>query len=330
MSYKKSYEGYWKGKKIPDEIRRKISKTKKGQYLSKETCYKISLALKGRESPMKNKHHSEKTRKNMSLSRQAYVVNKIKGKTYEEIYGIEKAKIMKENLSISHKGYKMPEKQRKKISESNKGKKRTASAIKATAEKNRGKKRSKETIKKLSLSHLGYKWRDEDRAKLSYNAKINPNYGMRGKHHTEESNNKNSLSNKKLYADGYIHPMQGRHHTIEARQKIIDKRRFQVIPVKDTSIEVKLQNELENKNIVFSTHKPIFGLPDIFIEPNFCIFADGDYWHKYPNGTEHDKHVNEVLEKHGYKILRFWEKDINNNIGNCVNKILEEINANKN
>lgn len=97
-------------------------------------------------------------------------------------------------------------------------------------------------------------------------------------------------------------------------------------PYTDTSIEVALQDALRKENIEFETQKPIrvcnvFTTSDIFIKPNICIFADGNYWHNYPDGTERDKQVNIALEKNDYKVLRFWEKDINRDIKRCVNEV---------
>lgn len=112
------------------------------------------------------------------------------------------------------------------------------------------------------------------------------------------------------------------------------------LPVfKDTGIEVKLQNILKENNIAFTTHKGITGFPDIFIEPNICIFADGDYWHATPrkylpdkvlfsNKTakeirDKDAKITQTLLADGYRVLRFWEHDINNNVEDCFTKIKE-------
>ena len=81
--------------------------------------------------------------------------------------------------------------------------------------------------------------------------------------------------------------------------------------------------ELIKQNILFISHKTIIGQPDIFIEPNICIFADGNYWHNYPNGNERDKQITNKLQTQGYKVLRFWENEINENINNCISKIKE-------
>jgi len=107
---------------------------------------------------------------------------------------------------------------------------------------------------------------------------------------------------------------------------------------KCTSIEIKIQKALKDKNIDFEINKPLSGLPDIFIKPNICIFADGDYWHcnpiKYPNGPinnyqktriEKDKRINRILKSNKYKVLRFWENDIKNNWGKCEKKLMGAI-----
>jgi G:T-mismatch repair DNA endonuclease (very short patch repair protein) len=113
------------------------------------------------------------------------------------------------------------------------------------------------------------------------------------------------------------------------------------MPKKNSSIEVKVQKKLKDKNIKFKKHIHLIGRPDIFIEPNICIFCDGDYWHGNPllykpndiinagkrkikvkNKWKYDKNITTILLKKGYKVLRFWETDINTNIDNVVNRIM--------
>lgn len=69
----------------------------------------------------------------------------------------------------------------------------------------------------------------------------------------------------------------------------------------------------------------IVGKPDIFIEPNICIFADGDYWHNTEKSKIRDIFVNQELNKQNYKVLRFWEHEINKEPQKCLEKILETI-----
>ena len=96
-------------------------------------------------------------------------------------------------------------------------------------------------------------------------------------------------------------------------------------PFADTSIELALQNGLTNLGIEFETQKPIVGMPDIFIEPNVCIFADGDYWHRRPKRRGRDAQVNSVLLSRGYKVLRFWEYEIHENLEMCLDRIFVEV-----
>lgn len=112
--------------------------------------------------------------------------------------------------------------------------------------------------------------------------------------------------------------------------------------IKDTSIEVKLANALKEAGIGFETQKRIYGVPDLFITPNICIFCDGDYYHAHPaqyapfeiiwkKGKyacqiwQRDREVTKRLEREGYKVLRFWETDINNNLNDCIARIKQSL-----
>jgi len=55
---------------------------------------------------------------------------------------------------------------------------------------------------------------------------------------------------------------------------------------------------------------------------NLVIECDGDYWHKYPTGTEIDHiRTKELIEK-GFKVLRLWENEIK---PMTINKFMEVI-----
>lgn len=92
-----------------------------------------------------------------------------------------------------------------------------------------------------------------------------------------------------------------------------------------TSIENKISEELSKRGIKFVSQYPITNartIPDFFIEPNICIYADGNYWHNLPRQKVVDSRQNIRLKELGYIVYRFWEKDINNNVKKCVDRII--------
>ena len=156
-----------------------------------------------------------------------------------------------------------------------------------------GKKHSKETKRKMSLSNkramegrpawnrgmkgeeyithfksgkhpfLGRNHTEKTKKLIKEKVKnIEHNYWL-GKHLSLEHREK--LRNAKL----------GQKPSLETRKKLSIARLKRVFPIQDTKIEIKLQNWLTEQGINFKTHYPILGQPDIFIEPNICIFAMG-------------------------------------------------------
>lgn len=117
----------------------------------------------------------------------------------------------------------------------------------------------------------------------------------------------------------------------ETIKKIKEKRLFQKILKEDTKPERIIQELLKDLGVAFIKHKAIQDIEhkyqcDIFIEPNIVLECDGDYFHNYPLGREIDRIRTKELEEKGYKLLRFWEHEIKNNLGLCKNKIMETIN----
>lgn len=111
--------------------------------------------------------------------------------------------------------------------------------------------------------------------------------------------------------------------TEKTKKKIRKARAKQKFPFNNTSIEVILQKGLDKHNIEYETQKySLSGTPDIFIKPNICIFADGDYWHNLPERSKIDKKNNEKLRNMGYIVLRFWEHEILEQSDKCLSKII--------
>ncbi len=161
-------------------------------------------------------------------------------------------------------------------------------------------KRVRKYSNKISKKLTGRKLSEEWKEKIIKNAKNNPFFGMKGKKHKKS--------------------------TIK---KIKESRKNIVFPLKDTTIEVKIQNFLKTMQLDFTTHNymeiehgyqcdilipkqiHIYLNGEIFeIKHPMIIEADGDYWHSYPKGREIDYIRTKELIKKGYKVIRLWERDI--------------------
>ena len=102
----------------------------------------------------------------------------------------------------------------------------------------------------------------------------------------------------------------------EVKEKIRLARSKQIFPIKQSSIETKIQGFLKDLGIEYFAHSNFNQIKhkyqcDIFIPSmNLVIECDGDYWHSYPTGTEIDHiRTKELIEK-GFKVLRLWEREI--------------------
>lgn len=225
----------------------------------------------------------------------------------------------------------------------------------------RGKKMSEETKKKMSLAHSGINHpmygkhhSEESKRKMSESSKgqIAWNKGLKGV--MPEPWNKGKKFSK------FVHPLYGKKHKPESIEKMskshkgrvsnnkgktyeeivgIEKAKLikerikkartkQITPIKNTKIEIKVQMFLKELGYEFFTHQYMKGIEhgyqcDILIPSlNLVIECDGDYWHKYPIGTDLDHiRTKELLEK-GFKVLRLWECEIKKM---DINKFKEDI-----
>ena len=95
---------------------------------------------------------------------------------------------------------------------------------------------------------------------------------------------------------------------------------------KKTKIQVVLEKALKRKNISFESEYPIYEaycIPDIALpEKKIAVFCDGEHWHNFPYGGEKDKKQTHDLQVLGWKVLRFWGKDLLNNVDSCVAQIV--------
>jgi DNA mismatch endonuclease (patch repair protein) len=126
------------------------------------------------------------------------------------------------------------------------------------------------------------------------------------------------------------------------------RRNMQAIKSSGTKSEVILAKALWNRGYRYRKNdKSVIGKPDIVFKKNkIAIFCDGEFWHgkewekkkpKISNNKEYwikkiernmarDIAVNQQLSELGWKVFRFWHKEIQKNLDTCITQIEQEIN----
>jgi len=81
---------------------------------------------------------------------------------------------------------------------------------------------------------------------------------------------------------------------------------------KDTDIEILLEEWLKENDVKYEKQKSVGGIciPDFFIEPNICLFADGDYWHNQKTRKKVDERQTNQLLDNGYVVYRLLGSEI--------------------
>lgn len=125
------------------------------------------------------------------------------------------------------------------------------------------------------------------------------------------------------------------------------RKNMQAVKNKDSKIELKFRKELWKKGYRYrKNYIKLEGKPDIVLTKyKLAIFCDSEFWHGYnwkekkkeiksnkkfwikkiESNIARDKKVNEVLKSQGWNVLRFWGKDIEKNMVQCILKVEEEI-----
>ncbi len=117
---------------------------------------------------------------------------------------------------------------------------------------------------------------------------------------------------------------------------------------KNTKAELIVFRELRKRKIHFQKHyKKVVGSPDIAIpRKKIAIFIDGDFWHgrnfqrdknrlpkkywreKIETNIVRDRKNRAKLKRHGWKILRVWERDITGASQKNMDRVVNFINEN--
>ena len=129
------------------------------------------------------------------------------------------------------------------------------------------------------------------------------------------------------------------------------RRNMQAIRSKDTTIELRMRKALWERGIRYrKNYKKLIGKPDIAITKyKIVIFCDSDYWHGYDwenrnqriksnrdywvpkieRNMKRDREVTAALQEEGWLVLRFWEWQIRKQLDECVEEVLQSIEARK-
>lgn len=111
---------------------------------------------------------------------------------------------------------------------------------------------------------------------------------------------------------------------------------------KDTKPE-RILGEVVDRRI-FRFQPNILGRPDFGNKKRkLAVFEDGCFWHGCPlcykepdsnkdywsskllRNRRHDEEVTNMLERQGYRVFRFWEHEVKQNINNCAQVLMEAI-----
>lgn len=136
------------------------------------------------------------------------------------------------------------------------------------------------------------------------------------------------------------------NHTPEQRRK-----NMQAVKNKGTEIELLLRKELWSRGLRYRKNcSKIFGHPDIaFIGKKVAVFCDSEFWHGYDwenqknsiksrkefwfskieRNIRRDTEVNQTLRAQGWKVLRFWGKEIKSNPSACADVIIKTLGERK-
>jgi DNA mismatch endonuclease (patch repair protein) len=118
---------------------------------------------------------------------------------------------------------------------------------------------------------------------------------------------------------------------------------------KNTKPELRFRKALWKAGYRYRVdYRKLMGRPDIVLKKyKTVIFIDGEFWHgfdwenrklkiksnrefwipKIERNLQRDREVNKELQKLGYTIFRFWEKQVKKNLDDCLSKVISHLEA---
>lgn len=118
---------------------------------------------------------------------------------------------------------------------------------------------------------------------------------------------------------------------------------------KNTKPELALRKALRDVGATgYRLHrKDIPGRPDLaFIRWKVAVFVDGVFWHGHPDhwnpetassdywrakiarNMERDRAADAALQDVGWRVVRIWDQDVKTDIGACVDRVRQALDAN--
>lgn len=155
---------------------------------------------------------------------------------------------------------------------------------------------------------------------------------LKGKPKSEESKIKNSISQKKRY----INNPKLKEELSKKRTKWLKTK----LSNKKTKIEIKFESILNLLGVKYEYQyefkKRLFDFK--LVDKDILIEVDGDFYHCNPN-TKHseviyetqkltkknDEYKNTLCQNHGMRLLRYWEKDINERPEWVISELKKEL-----
>lgn len=135
----------------------------------------------------------------------------------------------------------------------------------------------------------------------------------------------------------------GRIKSTEEREKLSKASKLRVFKQKRTKCEILVESILISRNVKYTSQYLANGITNVdFYLPDYhiCLFVDGDYWHgnpdKFPLGSilrggmrvedrwAMDFRISNELISCGYRVVRLWERDIQNNNFSKLEKYIKE------
>ena len=113
---------------------------------------------------------------------------------------------------------------------------------------------------------------------------------------------------------------------------------------KDTKPEILLRKNLWARGLRYRLKSKLPGKPDlIFPGAHIAVFIDGCFWHRCPKhfqmpktrklfwtekikkNKDRDKEVSRLLKQANWRVIRFWEHEVENDLEGCVARVMKAV-----